>query len=121
MRDVEVWPIGQGHRGTHLGHQLGPEQLLLPFQRGLQLEQAALAQLSVGRPRRLVEGTPSGRDGPFHVLVTGIAHLTEHFFGRRVDVVEHLSRLGLDELAVDQHPQLALERLHLPGGHGGFR
>ena len=91
-----------------LGHQLGPEQLLLGSRRLLELEHAALAQLLVRGPCRLVERPAGGGDGLVHVVVTGVGHLAEHLLGGRVDVVEHLARLGLDELAVDQHPLLAV-------------
>ena len=120
QRGVELRPVGQGDRGPHLGHQLGPQQLALLFEGRLQLEQATLAQLLVGRPVRLVEGAPGGGDGGVHVLVTGVGHLAEHLFGGRVDVVEDLARRGLDELAVDQHPLLSVERRRFACGHDGF-
>jgi hypothetical protein len=109
QRGVQLRPVGEQDGGPHLGHQLGPQQLLLLFQGRLQLEHAALAQLLVGRPGRLVEGPAGRRDGLVHVLVAGVGHLAEYVLGRRVDVVEHLARLGLDQLAVDQHPELAVQ------------
>ena len=49
-RRVELGPVGDQDRAADLGHQLGPEQLLLADDGLLQLLEAALAELPVGRP-----------------------------------------------------------------------
>src|SRR5262249_53115260 len=68
-----------------------------------------LAEHVVRRPVRLVERAPGGRDRPAHVLVAAVGHLAENLFGGRVDVVELLARLRIDEGTVDEHPPLRLE------------
>ncbi len=107
QRGVELRAIGQEHRCAYLGHELGPEQLLLLLESGLQLCQTPLAQLLVGRPVGLVEGLAGGGDGGVGILVAGVRHLAEDVLRGRVDVVEGLSRPGLDEFPADQHPGLA--------------
>ena len=73
QRLVELGAVGQQHRGAHLGHQFGAQQLHLVLERGLQLQQAPLAQFAVGRPVGLVEGPAGGADGAVHVLVAGVS------------------------------------------------
>ena len=92
-----------------LGDELLADELLLADDGVLQLLEAALAQLAVGGPGGLVE-RPAGRgDGEVHVVGAAVGDLAEHLFGGRVDVVEPAARLGVDELAVDQHALLALD------------
>jgi len=65
-------------------------------------QQAALAQLVVGRPIGLVEGTARGVDGPLHVFLRRVRDLTERLLGRGIDVGEGAGP-ALDEPAVDHH------------------
>src|ERR1700691_5910362 len=71
----------------------------------MQLQQAALTQLVVGRPVGLVEGSPGGVDGPQHVLFRRVSDLPERLLGCRVDVGEGAG-LAVDQLAVDHHLRL---------------
>ncbi len=118
---VELRPVGEPDRTAHLGDELGAQLFLLALDRGLELQEALLAEGVVGRPVGLVEGASRRGDGALHVLDAGVGDLTQHFFGRRVDVVEPLPRDRLDELAVDEHADLALHGAGTVGfgdGHG---
>ena len=79
--------------------------LFLRFDRVVQLQQAALTQLVVGRPVGLVEGPAGGVDGPVHVLLRRVGDLPERLLGGRVDVGEGAG-LAVDQLAVDHHLRL---------------
>ena len=48
-------------------------------------------------------------DRPLHVVGRGVGDLAEDLLGGRVDVVERLARIGLDQLAVDEHPLLGVD------------
>ena len=96
--------------------------LLLALDRLLELPQALLPERVVGRPVGLVERATRGGDGALHVVGGSVGDLAEHLFGGRVDVVEALARRGFDELAVDEHADLALHGAGAVGfdrGHGG--
>ena len=104
QRDVQLVGVG-GHPGAaDLEDELLAQRLPLALERPLQLGQAFLAPVAVGGPVRLVEGSPRGVDGPVHLVDGRVGHLADHLLGRRVDVVERPARVGLDELAVHQHP-----------------
>ena len=60
------------------------------------------------RPVGLVERAPCGGDGALHVVGRRVGDLAEHLLGGGVDVVEALARRGFDQLAVDEHADLAL-------------
>ena len=111
--------IGEPDRTAHFGDEFGPQFLLLALDRGLELQEALLAERVVGRPVGLVEGASRGRDGALHVLDAGVGDLAQHLFGRGVDVVEPLPGRRLDELAVDEHADLTLHGLGTVGFGGG--
>ena len=102
QRGVQLRTEGDGPGRADLEDQLLAQLLLLGLDRVVQLQQAALAQLLVGRPVGLVEGAPGGVDGPVHVLLRRVGDLAERLLGRRVDVGEGAG-LPVDELAVDHH------------------
>ena len=77
--------------------------------RGMQLLEALLAEGVVRRPVGLVEGASGTVDRPLHFSGGGVGDLADDFLGGRVDVVEGLAGIGIDELAVDQHPLLGVD------------
>jgi hypothetical protein len=112
QRRVQLRAEGDGPRRTDLEDQLLAQFLLLRFDRVVQLQQAALAQLAVGRPVGLVERASGGIDGPVHVLLRGIGDLAERLLGGRVDVREGAG-LPVDELAADHHLRLEADLYRL--------
>jgi hypothetical protein len=92
--------------GSRLQDQLLAPLLPLGVEGGLELLQATRPQGAVGRPVRLVERPAGGGDGPPHVGRRRVGDAAEHLLGRRVDVLERLAGIGIDELAVDEHPRL---------------
>ncbi len=105
QRGVQLGAEGDRPRRADLEDELLAQLFLLLFDRVVQLQQTALAQLLVGRPVGLVEGAPGGVDGPVHVLLRRVGNLAERLLGRRVDVREGAG-LAVDELAVDHHLRL---------------
>ena len=91
-RPVDLGGVGHDARRPDLGDDLLAQLLALGLERLLQLLEAALAQGTVGRPVRLVEGRAGGGDGAAHVLGRRVGHLPQHLFGGRVDVLEALAR-----------------------------
>ena len=121
-RRVELRTVGERDRAADLGDQLLTHLFLLALDRLVELQQALLAERVVRRPVGLVERAAGRGDGALHVFRRRVGHLPEHLFGRRVDVVERLARRCLDELAVDEHADLALyggRAVGFGGGHGG--
>src|SRR6478609_4359192 len=77
---------------------------------------------SAGHRSASPSGASSWGHGALHVLRRRVGHRSEHLFGGRVDVVERLARRRLDELAVDEHADLALHgcgAIGFSGGHDG--
>ena len=116
QRGVELRAVGGHHRAADFEDQLLAQLLLLGLQRLVELLEAALAEGVVGRPVGLVEGTAGRVDRPLHLGGRRVGHRTDHLFGGRVDVVEGLARVGLDQLPVNEHPLLRID-LHCLG-HG---
>jgi len=114
--DVVMLPKVEGAWDIHYLDQLLAQLLLLGLQRRMQLLEAARAERVVRRPIGLVEGPPGGVDRPLHLSRRGIGNLSDDLLGRRIDVVEAVARVRLDQLAVDQHPRLRVD-LHCIG-HG---
>src|SRR4029450_12589146 len=69
---------------------------------------AALAELPVRRPVGRVESAPRRCDCSIHVRRGGIRGLTDHLFGRGIDVLVGALARRPDELAVDQHAALGV-------------
>ncbi len=106
---VELRTEGEHPRAADLEDELLTELLPLGLEGLLELFEAALAEVPVGRPVGLVEGPPGGRDGPSHVGDGPVGNLADDLLGRRVDVVEPLPRRRFDELAVDEHVGFRIE------------
>ena len=105
QRGVQLRAERDGAGSADLEDEFLAQLFLLRLDRVVQLQQAALAQLAVGRPVGLVEGAPGGVDGPEHVLLRRVGDLAERLLGGRVDVGEGAG-LAVDELAVDHHLRL---------------
>ena len=114
-RGVELRSVGDEHRATDLGDQLGAQLLLLRLDGGLELEQAPLAEGVVGGPGGGVERPPGGGDGGLHVGggAVGDAPSTSSVAGLMLSNVA--ASLGLDQLAVDQQPSFADVTRPAPG------
>jgi hypothetical protein len=104
---VELEAAHDGHGRAHLVRELLPQGVTLGYERSVQLLQAALAQRAVGRPVGVIKGAARGRDRHGQVFVARIRDLAENRLCGRVDVDKAPPRPGVDELAVDEHPNLA--------------
>ena len=105
QRGIQLGSERDGPGRADLEDELLAQLIDLGLDRVVQLQQAALAQLLVGRPVGLVEGAAGGVDGPVHVLLRRVGDFAERLLGRRVDVGEGAG-LAVDELAVDHHLRL---------------
>ena len=101
--------VGDHPRAADLQDQLFTDLLPLGLECLLELFEAPLAQRPVGGPVGLVECPAGGGDGRLHVAGRAVGDLTEDILGGRVDVVECLARLGIDELPVDKHSRFGLD------------
>jgi hypothetical protein len=99
-----------------LEDELLAQLFLLGLEGVVQLFEATLAEGVVRRPVGLVEGASGRIDGPVHLGRRRIGHLPDDLFGRRVDVAERSSGVGVDQLSVDEHPRFRVD-LHFLG-HG---
>ena len=106
--------VREHDRGAHLGHELGPQRLLLLVERVLELLEAPLPERGVRRPVGLVERPARRFDRPVHVVGAGVGDLARDLLGGRVDVAVRRARRRLDELPVDQHPRLGCQLAHSP-------
>ena len=65
---VELDDVGEHHRDSRLRYQHLTQHLAVLFKGGRELANGVGAELGVGRPRGLVEGSPGGRDGVADVV-----------------------------------------------------
>ena len=106
-RDVELVGVGGHARAAHLEDELLAQLLALLLERLLQLGRGTRLRSS-----RLVDQSVSSKARRAASMARCISalervgHLADDLLGGRVDVVERLARVGLHELAVDQHPSL---------------
>jgi hypothetical protein len=110
---VQLWAMGDHHRGAGLGDEFGPQSFAFGFEGLLQLPQEMLAECVIGRPAGFAERRPGGGYGPRHVLVTAIGDASEHLLGSRVEVVELHTGRRLGEPAVNEHAAFRRERADL--------
>ena len=82
-------------------------------QRGVQLLEAAAAQVVIGGPDGVVEGAPGRGDGRLHVGGGAVGGITQHLLGGGVDVGE-----GPPELASTSLPSMS--RRGSPRTRAGF-
>ncbi len=75
----------------------------------MQLLEALLAEGVVGGPVGLVEGAPCRVDGSVHLGRRRVGHHADDLLGSRVDVLEGLAGIGLDQLSVNEHPLLGVD------------
>ena len=109
--DVQLRAVRDHPRAADLEDQLLAELLLLGLERFLQLLEAPLAGTSGSVDQSVSSKARRAASIARCMSAVGrVGDVAEHLLGRRVDVVEGLPGLGVDQLAVDEHPPLALCR-----------
>ena len=109
QRPSQLRDVGHPDRRADFGDQLGADVFRFLLQRLVQLHQAALPELVVGRPVGGVERAAGGGDGLLHVLGAGVGGEPEHFLIRRIDVVDGLPGRRIPQPPVDKQPGLGIE------------
>jgi hypothetical protein len=115
-RDRAVEGRAERHhpRHAHLGHREVAELVEVGLDRIRQLAQAVGAELAVGRPTRLVEGTTGSAHRPLGVGHRGVGDVADDFLGGRVDAGERAAAFGRHEGAVDQQVRVGQAHVHIP-------